>query len=280
MEFLESGSSVASSIIRLVPLRGVFLCTETRRAILGPCGTRISDKGSTPTTEAPRLCRVRLSLRRSRRVFSPRTAPARVNPAELEPEADSSVVCVLEAALALSVSIVNPAAAGVLGRTPGVSSTQLAGVGGTGPRAAIPLGGGRRVGGAIVGAGFTVRFKLCEREPGPGGGGPGGGGGRGIPGSHLVCEADRDRAEVGVSIALVETARREFGGSGSVSDRSRGRGICTVRGWGRDGGAGGWGSGDVCVSGSRSLRLPSDGRPNRRSLEAPRPLVPGGGGKF
>jgi hypothetical protein len=59
------------------------------------------------------------------------------------------------------------------------SSVQLAGVGGTGPRAATPLGGGRLVGGDMKGAPFSPALDtLCEREDG--GGGPGGGGGRGI----------------------------------------------------------------------------------------------------
>lgn len=33
-----------------------------------------------------------------------------------------------------------------------------------------------------------------------------------MPGSHLVCDAERDRAEVGVSIALAEAALRAPGG--------------------------------------------------------------------
>ena len=58
------------------------------------------------------------------------------------------------------------------------SSTQLAGVGGTGPRAVTPPGGGRLVGGEVMG-GFKAfgRFRLCDRDCE--GGGPGGGGGSG-----------------------------------------------------------------------------------------------------
>lgn len=52
---------------------------------------------------------------------------------------------------------------------------------------------------------------LWDRVEG-GGGGPGGGGGSGIPGSHLDVEDPRDREDVGVLIALAETARREAGG--------------------------------------------------------------------
>lgn len=92
------------------------------------------------------------------------------------------------------------------------SSTQLAGVGGTGPNAVTPLGGGRRVGGETMGWVSLVKslLVLCERDCR--GGGPGGGGGRGMAGSHLDCEADRDRAEVGVSIEPVDAARRAAGG--------------------------------------------------------------------
>lgn len=33
-----------------------------------------------------------------------------------------------------------------------------------------------------------------------------------MPGSHLDCEADRERADVGVSMALAEAALRAAGG--------------------------------------------------------------------
>lgn len=96
------------------------------------------------------------------------------------------------------------------------SSTQLAGVGGIGPN--VEIGCGRRVGGDIIGSG--VRLMLCDLELE--GGGPGGGGGRGIPGSHLVVEADREWGEW-VLIAPADTALREAGGlTGS-------RGHCSVK---------------------------------------------------
>lgn len=44
------------------------------------------------------------------------------------------------------------------------------------------------------------------------GGGPGGGGGTPMLLSHRVCDPDRDRAEVGVSIAPADTALRAAGG--------------------------------------------------------------------
>lgn len=71
-------------------------------------------------------------------------------------------------------------------------SIQSAGVGGTGPNDATPLGGGRRVGGEIIGTvARSMLWTLCDLEDE--GGGPGGGGGSGMPGSHLVCDVDRDR---------------------------------------------------------------------------------------
>ncbi len=59
---------------------------------------------------------------------------------------------------------------------------------------------------------LSMLCTLCDLELD--GGGPGGGGGRGMPGSHRVCDVDRERAEVGVSIAPVEAARRADGGTG------------------------------------------------------------------
>ncbi len=92
-------------------------------------------------------------------------------------------------------------------------STHPAGVGGTGPSDVTPLGGGRRVGGEIMGVVFrSALCTLSDRELE--GGGPGGGGGSGMPGSHLVCDVDRDRLDVGVSMAPVEAARRAAGGPG------------------------------------------------------------------
>lgn len=95
----------------------------------------------------------------------------------------------------------------------GVSlSSQSAGVGGTGPRDDTPDGGGLRVGGEIIGTLFlSMLCTLCDLLDE--GGGPGGGGGRGIPGSHLVWEEDRERSDVGVSMAPVEAALRAAGGN-------------------------------------------------------------------
>lgn len=63
---------------------------------------------------------------------------------------------------------------------------------------------------------------LCDLELD--GGGPGGGGGNGIPGAQRVCEAERERSDVGVSMAPVETARRELGGTWKP-DRAEGAAI-------------------------------------------------------
>lgn len=57
----------------------------------------------------------------------------------------------------------------------------------------------------------SMLWTLCDLAPA--GGGPGGGGGRGMPGSHLVCESDLERAEVGVSMAPAEAALRAAGGA-------------------------------------------------------------------
>lgn len=85
-------------------------------------------------------------------------------------------------------------------------------MGGTGPKAVTPLGGGRRVGGDTTGRlVLSDGWRLCDLDWE--GGGPGGGGGRGIPGSHLTCDAERDRADVGVSMAPTEAALLEFGGA-------------------------------------------------------------------
>lgn len=111
------------------------------------------------------------------------------------------------------------------------SSRQSAGVGGTGPRAVTPLGGGRRVGGERIGSlPLFGRDVLWDRIAG--GGGPGGGGGTGMPGSHLTCEADLDRAEVGVAIAPVEAALRAEGGilGDNIGSSTLCGGICRLRG--------------------------------------------------
>lgn len=107
-------------------------------------------------------------------------------------------------------------------------------MGGTGPRAVTPPGGGRLVGGEATG-GFALlgRFRLCERDCADGGG-PGGGGGSGMAGSHLDCDAERDRAEIGVSIALAEAALRALGGSTGTRPSAgvAGGGILIVSGCG------------------------------------------------
>jgi hypothetical protein len=238
----------------------------------------------------PRMPLGRLSLRLSRSVFeSPRTAPWRTKvDAEAGGEpAFGTYSPELPELTALSSKDV------LLGdgSLPCISA-QLAGVGGTGPRAATPSGGGRRVGGDLIDSlWLLVRETLCDR---PVGGGPGGGGGMGIPGSHLA-DADLDRAEVGVSTAPAETALRAPGGAGSESALGCGGGLCcgiwSVRaagagrletmamgGWTERCAGEGCESGDVACSGSRLL--PKVGRPNRRSLE---PVLlaaaPGGGAK-
>src|SRR6187402_32716 len=91
------------------------------------------------------------------------------------------------------------------------SSTQPAGVGGTGP--SVDMVPGLLVGGETTRS--VDRVMLCDLEVG--GGGPGGGGGSGIPGSHLVVEDPRDRDDDGVLIAPVDAALREAGGLDSAS---------------------------------------------------------------
>ena len=132
-----------------------------------------------------------------------------MRPDELEPELESAAV--LE--LILDVSIVSP----LLGDLPlpeMSSSTQPAGVGGTGPR--VDIGPGLRVGGDSTRS--AVRVTLWDLDCG--GGGPGGGGGSGIPGSHLDDDEPRERDEGGVLIAPVDAALLEAGGldsSGEIS---------------------------------------------------------------
>jgi hypothetical protein len=104
-----------------------------------------------------------------------------------------------------SLQLLGPGGPGMLS-----PSLQLAGVSGTGPRAAIPPGGGLRVGGDMTGSlPDCIRWTLWDRADD--GGGPGGGGGMGMAGSHLTCDEDRDLADVGVEAAGVETARRAPG---------------------------------------------------------------------
>lgn len=135
--------------------------------------------------------------------------------------------------------------------------------------------GGDIKGTVVLSTGWT----LCDLEPG--GGGPGGGGGTPAGHSHLVCEPDLERAEVGVSTAPADIALRAAGGW----DMSRVRlGRIDPGLWKIVGpmlclavATRGLGSG-VLGCGSVSLLLLSDGRPNRRSRDGPRPPDPGGGG--
>lgn len=142
----------------------------------------MSVKGGILVLDSPLLCLVRLSLRLSRSDFSPRTAPvlARLPPDGLDPGVADSGGCAVELD-ELDVSTLRPACAARFACCRS-SSTQSAGVGGTGPSAVIPFGGGLLVGGDRTGLGSIVRFKLCDLEFD--GGGPGGGGGRGNPGPH------------------------------------------------------------------------------------------------
>jgi hypothetical protein len=129
-----------------------------------------------------------------------------LRPEELEPELDSAAV--LE--LILDVSIVSP----LLGDLPlpeRSSSTQPAGVGGTGPN--VDIGPGLRVGGDSTRS--ADRVMLCDLDCG--GGGPGGGGGSGIPGSHLADDEARDCDDDGVLIAPVDAALLEAGGLDSTA---------------------------------------------------------------
>lgn len=76
-----------------------------------------------------------------------------------------------------------------------------------------------------------------------------------MAGSHLDCEADRDRAEVGVSMEPVDAARRAAGGKPRgdwVSSilRSPTAGIWMLRGFGRaDEGPAAWRCPEPKVSG-------------------------------
>ena len=165
VEFLESMfSSPDSSRTFLPPLRGVPRCTENRRDTLDPCGTMISERGCAPALESSRLCRVRLSVRLSRNDFSPRTAPVLFNPppAELDPD-DESGWTEVPLLSTLDVSIVRPGGLGdLVVLWCSTLSFQLAGVGGTGPSAATPLGGGRLVGGDTIGS--VVLLRLCDLD--------------------------------------------------------------------------------------------------------------------
>ena len=160
-------------------------------------------EGSSVTTLLPALLSLRLSLIL---LGSPLTALFLARPEELEPELDSVPGTVLEPIL--DVSIVSPLF-GDLPLPAISSSTQPAGVGGTGPN--VDIGGGLRVGGDASRS--VVRVMLCDLEVG---GGPGGGGGNGIPGSHLAVDEPRDLEDEGVLMAPAEAALREAGGLDST----------------------------------------------------------------
>lgn len=178
--------------------------------------------------EGSSTARVRLSLLLSRILFgSPRTARALFNPEDPPLELDESAATVLEPAL--EVSNGGGAAGDFAFARDGVSSsTQSAGVGGTGPRldmgARLEEWPGRRVGGETMRSPpersvDAERFALWDRDCG---GGFGGGGGSGMPGSHLDLDADeaRERELVGVSMAPVDAALREAGGLDSTCGSS------------------------------------------------------------
>lgn len=146
-----------------------------------PCGL------TEASIELRLLVRVLLSLLRSISVFSLLTAGLLVNPpdglAEETLVSGSGVVAQLRllgvlwetgAGTGFGCSMAEAAGPGMLS-----PSLQLAGVGGTGPRADIPPGGGLRVGGDMIGSGPDgIRWALWDRPAA--GGGPGGGGGTGI----------------------------------------------------------------------------------------------------
>lgn len=175
------------------------------------CGRTISEgvmasaHGLFEGSSVAALLLVLLSVLLSRRVFSPLTACALAKPEELDPELDSAAVLLPT----LDVSMCRPRL-GDLPRREISSSTQPAGVGGTGPKEDI--GPGLRVGGETTRS--VDRLILCDLDDG--GGGPGGGGGNGMPGSHLDVDEPRERDDDGVLIAPVDAALREAGGRDSV----------------------------------------------------------------
>lgn len=136
------------------PLLGVDLVIVGRRASelegrVMSTGVMASAQGLLEVSSSATAFPLLLSLLLSRIVFgSPLTAPALLNPEDVDPELDSGMLA-LEFALEviLEVSMVRP----LLGDLPlpeGSSSTQPAGVGGTGPK--VDIGCGLRVGGAVT----------------------------------------------------------------------------------------------------------------------------------
>ena len=168
VECRESWSAEAGeSKARGSPLRGVVLLICVLRDSVFAPGTMIS------VIEIPwaarsmelRVLRVRLSARRWTMVLSWRTARARARPAEgvaAVGPMSSLVFCEL---LTLAVSSVSagvplPSAFGCASW-----STQFAGVGGTGPNAATPVGGGRLVGGETTGVTVSLALlTLCDLD--------------------------------------------------------------------------------------------------------------------
>lgn len=275
------------------PLLGVDLVIVRLRESVVALGTTMSASciGWAEGSSDEPGSRVRLSARRWTMVLSCRTAPARERVTADARSTEEFGSAPRTAATALAVSMLRLA-----GRPLAEVAFELllllllllawdsqsAGVGGTGPKVEpLLLGGGRLVGGDAIGSlDLLMSWTLCDRDAA--GGGPGGGGGRGIPGSHLVWEADRDLAEVGVSIAPVDTARRAPGGPWDELEPVRCGVGCTIGIWiwGAAGlgteGTGGTDSGGLDCSWWWWRRKD---KPKRLSRELPRPVVPGGGGK-
>jgi len=139
-------------------LRGVDLLIVRRLDSVVVFGTTMLASGCTaPSNEfleplgllSARLCIIVL--------LSSRTALVLTNPPELDPEvADSSAVALALLTVGCSTLEVSIRKAGDRPLSGGPflwpsSSTHPAGVGGTGPSAAMPFGGGRRVGGEAAG---------------------------------------------------------------------------------------------------------------------------------
>jgi hypothetical protein len=198
-------------------LLGVVLFTVCRRPSI-VLGTEISEgviasaQGLFELSSATIALRALLSLLLSRILRdSPLTCCDLAKPELLEPEFDSPVVVDGAVEATLDVSIVS-ARFGDLPRPPTSSSTQPAGVGGTGPKLDPEPKLELSPGGRLVG-GETIRSDpdtLCDRDW-EGGGGTGGGGGSGIPGAHLAVDEPRERDDEGVLIAPADAARREAG---------------------------------------------------------------------
>jgi hypothetical protein len=200
---------------------------------------------------------------------SPLTALFLPRPAELDPEVDSTPPTELEPIL--DVSMVKPLVGGPpLPATS--SSTQPAGVGGTGPSA--DAGGGRRVGGEMSWS--VERFMLCDLDCG---GGPGGGGGNGIPGSHLAANEYLEGVDVGELMAPAEDALRAAGGL-SMCSASISTGCVSIEtGCGLRGGVSRLISGERRGGSGAGRRVKAAKLNTDRSLEPARERVVGGGAK-